>query len=162
MIDLLFRPVMACPAADGSVPEGFDTCKNYWEYIADDIQDSSFVVSGYWAVVIAGCLIGNILVFWGFGRASERLNKRLRDDAFTALLRQDVAYFDKRSVGSITSQLQDDAAKIHAFSGEPVRAFLVALSSVVTGIVLSFIVGHFFDSSTLKGLVRVSPSLGLS
>lgn len=53
-------------------------------------------------------------------------------------MRQEVAYFDQRSVGRITSQLQDDAARIQAFSGEPVRAFLTALASVVTGVVLSF------------------------
>jgi ATP-binding cassette, subfamily B (MDR/TAP), member 1 len=60
--------------------------------------------------------------------------------SFTALLRQEVGYFDMRSVGSITSQLQDDAARIQAFSGEPVRALLVALASVVTGLALSFYV----------------------
>ena len=52
---------------------------------------------------------------------------------------------DKRSVGRITSQLQDDAARIQAFSGEPVRAMAVAMSSVVIGVVLSLVVcygGH--------------------
>lgn len=49
-------------------------------------------------------------------------------------------FTDKRSVGRITSQLQDDAARIQAFSGEPVRAMAVALSSVVIGIVLSLVV----------------------
>jgi ABC-type multidrug transport system fused ATPase/permease subunit len=71
---------------------------------------------------------------------SERLSKRVRDMSFTALLRQEVGYFDMRSVGSITSQLQDDAARIQAFSGEPVRAFLVALAAVATGVILAFIV----------------------
>jgi ATP-binding cassette, subfamily B (MDR/TAP), member 1 len=47
---------------------------------------------------------------------------------------------DKQSVGKITSQLQDDAARIHAFSGEPVRAFLTAVASVVTGVALGFYV----------------------
>jgi ATP-binding cassette, subfamily B (MDR/TAP), member 1 len=93
-------------------------------------------------VVIAGCLVGNILTYWGFGLASERLSKRVRDMSFTALLRQEVAFFDQRSVGSITSQLQDDASRIQAFSGEPIRAIFVALSSVLTGVVLSFIVSH--------------------
>jgi prolipoprotein diacylglyceryltransferase len=50
---------------------------------------------------------------------------------------------DKRSVGRITSQLQDDAARIQAFSGEPVRAMAVALSSVLVGIVLSLVVSFF-------------------
>lgn len=66
---------------------------------------------------------------------------------------------DKRSVGRITSQLQDDASKIQAFSGEPVRAMAVAMSSVVIGVVLSFVVRihpHRLCSRTMrmKGLMR--------
>jgi ATP-binding cassette, subfamily B (MDR/TAP), member 1 len=85
-------------------------------------------------------MFGFIFSIWGFGTASERLNKRVRDSSFEALMRQEVAYFDQRSVGRITSQLQDDAARIQAFSGEPVRAFLVAMASIITGVVLSFVV----------------------
>merc|ERR1712187_582059 len=79
------------------------------------------------------------MTFGGFGYASERMNKRVRDLAFTALLRQEVAFFDKRSVGSITSQLQDDASRLQAFSSDPVRVFCTAIASLVTGLVLSFV-----------------------
>lgn len=41
-------------------------------------------------------------------------------------------------MGTLTSELEDDAARIHAFSGEPIRSLLVALSSVITGLVVSF------------------------
>jgi len=82
---------------------------------------------------------GNVMTFGGFGYASERMNKRVRDLAFTALLRQEVAFFDKRSVGSITSQLQDDASRLQAFSSDPVRVFCTAIASLVTGLVLSFV-----------------------
>lgn len=71
--------------------------------------------------------------------AAERINKRMRDMTFSALMRQEVAFFDKRSVGSITSQLQDDVSFIFAFSGEPVRTLIVTLSSVVTGLTISMI-----------------------
>lgn len=50
---------------------------------------------------------------------------------------------DKRSVGSITSQLQDDAARLQAFSGEPIRSMLTAMSAVIIGVTLSFIVRLF-------------------
>ena len=60
--------------------------------------------------------------------------------AFASLVKQEVAYFDKRSVGKITSQLQDDAARLHTFTGEPIRSFLIAVSSLFTGLILSFVV----------------------
>ena len=84
-------------------------------------------------------LIGNVLLFYGFGTASERMNKRVRDAAFCSLIRQDVEFFDKRSVGSISSQLQDDAAKIYSFSGEPIRTFVVGIASLLVGIIISFV-----------------------
>jgi ATP-binding cassette subfamily B (MDR/TAP) protein 1 len=140
MIDLLFRRVELCPDAAGLIPEDYPSCDEYWQETADLMQERSFEVAGFWAILITGCIVGNVLTFWGFGTASERLNKRVRDSSFSALMRQEVGFFDKRSVGKLTSQLQDDAARIHAFSGEPVRSLLIALASVVTGVTLSFIV----------------------
>lgn len=137
-IDLLFRPVYACDDATAQEDFGFDTCEDYWDDTADGMRSRSFVVAGYWAIVAFGSVFGNVLTFWGFGQASERMNKRVRDATFKSLVRQECAYFDKRSVGKITSQLQDDAARLHTFTGEPVRAFLIAIASVFTGLVLSF------------------------
>lgn len=117
----------------------FDKCQDFYDDVADDMRQTSFELAGYWALIVVGCMLGNVLTIWGFGMASERLNKRIRDSSFAALVRQEVAFFDKRSVGSITSQLQDDAARIHTFSGEPIRTFLIAASSIVTGVVVSFI-----------------------
>lgn len=139
MIDLLFQPVLPCSNEAGEIPYGFQSCEDYWSDVASDMKDRSFVVAGYWVIVLAGDLIGFVLMYWGFGTASERLNKRVRDFSFEALLRQEVAYFEQRSVGRITSQLQDDCARISAFSGAPVRSFLMAMASIVTGVVLGFV-----------------------
>jgi ATP-binding cassette subfamily B (MDR/TAP) protein 1 len=124
---------------------GFLTCEDYWSSIADFMQERSFEVAGFWTIVAVGSVVGNMITFWGFGMASERLNKRTRDSAFASLVRQEIAFFDRRSVGNITSQLQDDAARMHTFTGEPVRAILIALSSVFTGLVLSFVVSYKHD-----------------
>ena len=137
-IDLLFRPVFDCTPEFLSA-NAFDTCEEYWQYIAHDMRQQSFELAGYWLVVAFGCIFGNMFAVWGFGMASERLNKRVRDSAFAALIRQEVGFFDKRSVGDITSELQTDTARIHSFSGEPIRSFLIAMSSVITGVVVSFI-----------------------
>jgi ATP-binding cassette subfamily B (MDR/TAP) protein 1 len=127
-IELLYKPVMGC-----DVP-GLPTC----ESIAEDMQNMSFNISYGWLAVMCSTIVGNVLLWYGFGMASERMNKRVRDAAFGSLVRQEVAFFDKRSVGSITSQLQDDAAMIHAFSGEPIRTFVVSLASLLVGLIISF------------------------
>jgi ATP-binding cassette, subfamily B (MDR/TAP), member 1 len=138
-IELLFRPVSLCDDSTPPPPE-YDTCQEYWNSTKESMQDRSFEIAVFWAVVAFGCIFGNMVTFWGFGNASERLSKRVRDSAFSALVRQEVAFFDKRSVGKITSELQDDAARIQTFTGEPIRSFLIAMASVVTGLVLSFVV----------------------
>ena len=88
---------------------------------------------------IIASLVGNILLYYGFGVAVERMNRRVRDDAFKSLCRQECAYFDANPVGKITSQLQDDAALVHSFTGEPIRSLVVALSSVLVGVVVGFV-----------------------
>jgi ATP-binding cassette, subfamily B (MDR/TAP), member 1 len=140
MINLLFSPVFSCPGNNGAIPYGYPSCESYWNEIAHFMKYQSFDIACYWVIVLVGCILGYVLLFWGFGTASERLNKRVRDSSFSMLMRQEVAYFDQRSVGKITSQLQDDAARIHAFSSEPVRSLLIALSAVITGLTLSFVV----------------------
>lgn len=136
------------------------TCEDYWSDFSDSMQQRSFEVGAMWGGLLLNCLIGFTIMFVGFGRASERLSKRVRNDAFSSLVRQEIAYFDMQSVGKITSELQDDAARIHSFSGVPIRSALLALSSVVTGLVLSFVVGgHCFHSMSFDAYNTSSTSL---
>jgi ATP-binding cassette subfamily B (MDR/TAP) protein 1 len=137
-IGILFQQVLPC--SPGNVPPNpyGNTCGDYWGGTAHNIRFTSYRLAGYWIIIGVGAVVGNMLTYWGFGMASERLSKRVRDGAFSALVRQEASYFDKRSVGTITSQLQDDAARIQSFSGEPVRSLIIAVASVVTGIVLAF------------------------
>lgn len=101
---------------------------------------SSIKVAIYFVALIVAALTGNVVTYVGIGTASERLSKRIRDSTFTSLLRQEVGYFDKRSVGTVTSQLQYDAARIHAFSGEPLRNFIIAIAAVLTGLIIALAV----------------------
>jgi ATP-binding cassette subfamily B (MDR/TAP) protein 1 len=136
MIEVLYTPVEDCPP----VPDGVSKdCDAYWKSIADDMQDQSLLICYAFFGVIATTLLGSTLLFWGFGVASERMNKRVRDSAFTSLLRQEIAWFDLRSPGTITSHLAEDAALLHAFSGEPIRTLVLNLSSVLIGVIVSFV-----------------------
>jgi ATP-binding cassette subfamily B (MDR/TAP) protein 1 len=136
MIEILYTAVEDCPP----VPEIVSgDCDAYWNFVADDMQDQSLRIFYAFLGVIASTLFGSTLLFWGFGVASERMNKRVRDSAFTSLLRQEIAWFDLRSPGTITSHLAEDAALLHAFSGEPIRTLVLNLSSVFIGVIVSFV-----------------------
>lgn len=140
MIEVLYIPVFPC---DGDAPPAFllspfETCQEYLDDIADEMREESFYIGYAWIGLMGATIIGNGLLFYGFGKSSEKMNKRVRDAAFTSLIRQEISYFDLRSVGSITTHLQDDAAMVHAFSGEPIRSLFMNLSSLLIGLILSF------------------------
>ena len=141
MVDLLYlHPVFPCNVSNGQPPPPpFVTCQNYWDYTSDDMRELSFLITYIYIALMVAALIGNTLVFYGFGTATERMNKRVRDATFKNLIRQEVAYFDTRPASAITSQLSDDAAMIHSFSGEPIRTLVMNLASIFVGLVVSFI-----------------------
>ena len=139
LIQLLYNPVLYCDDLEVPPPEGFSSCPEYWESESDQMRDLSFkVFYGLLAIMFSACC-GHVLLFYGFGTATERMNKRVRDAAFKSLVRQEVAWFDVRPVGVITTKLSDDAALIHSFSGEPIRTLVLNLASVFVGLVVSFV-----------------------
>lgn len=117
--------------------------------IAADMRESSFKVAVGCVVVMVTVVIGNVLLYYGFGTASERMNKRIRDAAFNSLVRQEVGWFDLREPGELTTRLQDDAALIHSFSGEPIRTVVMTLASLLVGVIISFIFMWPFTLITL-------------
>ena len=141
MIELLFHPILPCdnePFVNVLNGMEFATCQDYFDNEADYLRDFSFNVTYAWCGIIASAVIGNILLSYGFGAATERMNKRVRDQIFVALMRQDVAYYDTHSVSNLSTKLEDDAAMMHSFSGEPIRQLTMTVASLVVGLVLSF------------------------
>lgn len=136
MIDLLYKPTPFC---DGLTETKFGSCDDYFIFKADDMKNLSFNISYAWVATGIATFIGYILLYFGFGYSAERMNKRTRDAAFRSLIRQEVAYFDNQIVGNIASRIEEDAAMIHSFSGEPLRTFFVNISSVFIGIIVCFV-----------------------
>lgn len=136
-IQILYRPVFNCTTELLAV-SGYSDCEEYWDSEGQTLRQVSFEVATYWFILVGVCALGHILLFWGFGNASERMSRRVRDAAFKSLVRQEVSYFDKRNIGKITSGLQEDATRIQTFTGDPIRSLLIGVSSTLTGVVLSF------------------------
>lgn len=144
MIELLYYPIAPCTDdaelsfINSGNDETFDSCQEYFDHEADYLRDFSFKVTYAWVGIIASGVIGNILLFYGFGAATERMNKRIRDQIFVALMKQDVSYYDTHSLSNLSTKLEDDAAMMHSFSGEPIRQLFMTIASLLVGLVLSF------------------------
>lgn len=61
-INLLFRRIPACDVEMATVP-----CDITYQMEADSMRDKSFELAIYWAIIAVGCVIGNMLTFYGFG-----------------------------------------------------------------------------------------------
>jgi ATP-binding cassette subfamily B (MDR/TAP) protein 1 len=139
MIELLFHPVMKCSEETVSLLGPYETCSAYWRNESSYMKAMSEELSIYWSIVLVACIVGHVMVFVGYGMESERLNKRVRDGVFKGCVRQEIGFFDKIPVTTLLTQLQSDSAKIHAFSGQPIRIFLINVSSVLCGLLIAFI-----------------------
>ncbi|KAK9513786.1 hypothetical protein VZT92_027292 [Zoarces viviparus] len=78
-----------------------------------------------------------------FGKSGEILTLKLRRDAFTAMMRQDLGWFDhpKNSVGALTTRLATDAAQVQGATGVRMATFAQNLANMGTSVIISFVYG---------------------
>ena len=115
MIELLYQPVQTCEVAAQFL--GFANCNEYHDDVASDMRRMSFLLTYGFIGLIAVSLGGLSVAYWGFGSGAERMNKRVRDAAFTSIVRQEVAWHDINPPGELSSRLAEDTAMLQAFAG---------------------------------------------
>lgn len=99
----------------------------------------------FWAVsfVILGIMsfVGNTGQHAVLGISGEKLTKRLRSEAFRALLRQEIGYFDleENSLGALTGRLSSDAGAIKGLTGDLFGVGMNLMGALLSGIIISFI-----------------------
>lgn len=84
-------------------------------------------------------LIAHLTQGYLFAVAGSRLGSRARLRAFTAILKQDVAFFDRdeNSSGSLTAFLAVEATRLNGISGNTLGAMLNAVVTLASGIAVS-------------------------
>uniref|UniRef100_A0A7E4ZR48 ABC-type xenobiotic transporter n=1 Tax=Panagrellus redivivus TaxID=6233 RepID=A0A7E4ZR48_PANRE len=100
------------------------------------------------AVLYAGLfaiigLFGGVATFgsgFSLGIVGERVAMRLRLAVYKNILRQDGAYFDKRthSVGALTARLSSDAKNIQGAIDQRLAEVLQGITTLVAGVVIAF------------------------
>lgn len=92
---------------------------------------------------LAGWLRGSIMAI-----AGERVVARLRTRLFSAILQQEIGYFDKTKSGSLVSRLTSDTVVVQTVTTSSLPEMLLGLIKVIVAMVLMFII-----SVKLSGLV---------
>ncbi|KAI1501011.1 multidrug resistance protein [Biscogniauxia marginata] len=105
-------------------------------------SDSDFWSAMYLMLAFV-MLIAQISQGVAFAKCSERLIHRVRDRAFRAMLRQDVAFFDKdeNTAGALTSFLSTETTHVAGLSGVTLGTLLMVTTTLVASIVLGLAFG---------------------
>uniref|UniRef100_A0A8C3NS64 Phosphatidylcholine translocator ABCB4 n=1 Tax=Geospiza parvula TaxID=87175 RepID=A0A8C3NS64_GEOPR len=112
----------------------------------------------YYSGIAAGVLLAAYIQtsFWTL--AAGRQIKKIRENFFHAIMRQEIGWFDVNDVGELNTRLLDDVSKINDGIGDKVGLLVQALTTFVTG----FIVGLIRGWKLTLVILAVSPVLGLS
>ena len=78
-----------------------------------------------------------------FGVSGENLTARMRNDAFEAMLKQEMGWFDKveNNTGSLCARLAGDAVNVQGATGTRVGSIMQG----VAGVLIAVIMGLYFN-----------------
>jgi ATP-binding cassette, subfamily B (MDR/TAP), member 1 len=110
---------------------------------AGRIKHDSDFWSGLYVMLAAVQFISFAVQGIIFAKASEILIHRVRNQAFRAFLRQDVAFFDNdaNTAGSLTSFLSTETTHVAGLSGVTLGTLLMVFTTLVAAMSLSLAIG---------------------
>ncbi|GLE03422.1 hypothetical protein PINS_up012324 [Pythium insidiosum] len=125
---------------------------NYAKY-KQSLDDAFLDAISHDVMVYALGYLGAAVVLFAFTAAqsycfrfmAEKLTTRLRDVHFTALCRQDVAFFDdqRHAAGALTAELATNATKVALISGDAQGRVVQSAFTFVAAILISFTTGSW-------------------
>ncbi|XP_055855395.1 multidrug resistance protein homolog 49 [Episyrphus balteatus] len=107
--------------------------------------------------LVAG--LGTLVQTYMFTVAGAKLTTRLRQRAFKTIVSQEIGYFDdqRNSVGALCSRLAGDCSNVQGATGSRVGIMVQSVSTLLLGIIMSFV---YSWNLTLVTLVTVPFVIG--
>jgi len=120
--------------------------------------EAELTVFSYYYITVAGCVI-----LFGYFQvanwvlASSRQTKKIRQEFFRSIMRQEIGWFDVHHLGELNSRMNDDVNKISEAIADKFSVFVQRLATFIGGFVVGFINGW---QLTLV-ILAISPLLGV-
>ncbi|XP_060052278.1 phosphatidylcholine translocator ABCB4 isoform X3 [Erinaceus europaeus] len=138
-----------------SLPVNFSlSMLNPGRILEEEMTRYAYYYSGLGAGVLIAAYIQ--VSFWTL--AAGRQIKKIRQEFFHAILRQEIGWFDINDTTELNTRLTDDISKISEGIGDKVGMFFQAIATFFAGFIVGFIRGW---KLTLV-IMAISPILGLS
>uniref|UniRef100_A0A914DR54 Uncharacterized protein n=1 Tax=Acrobeloides nanus TaxID=290746 RepID=A0A914DR54_9BILA len=93
----------------------------------------------YYLLLGVAMLITSYIQIACWESVAERLTHNLRKNYLKAILRQEIAWFDKMQTGNLTARLTDDLERVREGLGDKLSLFIQMLASFVAGFIVGFI-----------------------
>ncbi|XP_018398759.1 PREDICTED: multidrug resistance protein homolog 49 [Cyphomyrmex costatus] len=121
---------------------------------AEEVMNDTILMSILFIVVGLITGVGTFLQMHMFGLAGVRMTTRIRKMTFSAMLKQDMGWYDedKNSVGALCARLSSDAAAVQGATGTRIGSMLQAFSTLVIGISISM---YYSWKMTLVSVVSI-------
>ncbi|XP_071802901.1 ATP-dependent translocase ABCB1-like isoform X2 [Asterias amurensis] len=109
----------------------------------DEINARTTLYCLLFAAIGVVIMVASVVQGSALGKSGEELTVRLRHNAFKAMLRQDISWFDneKNSTGALTTRLATEAAQVQGATGARIGVLMQSVCNIGTAIVISFIYG---------------------
>ncbi|CAF4225852.1 unnamed protein product, partial [Rotaria sordida] len=115
-------------------------------FVEPNLEEQKRLINIYAACTFLTGLVAavtQLLINVGFAKSGEELTMRMRKLIFSAILRQEMSYFDyeTNSSGALITRLSIDASSLKGMTGARIGTILQALSATITCLAVAFSVG---------------------
>jgi ABC-type multidrug transport system fused ATPase/permease subunit len=109
-------------------------------YLPSGLATAALPYLGWFILLGSGAFVGVLSRISIFTMLGERLTRKLRAQAFEAILRQPAAFFDepRNGVGRLTTRLATDAALVKGASGEALGSLVEGTGAIICALAISF------------------------
>ncbi|CAD8160850.1 unnamed protein product [Paramecium pentaurelia] len=112
-----------------------------------------------WFLVLAGCAwLLSFLSFTTFMISGERQSIRMRKEYFSAILRQEVGWFDSINPNELNTKVADETFAVEDAIKEKAGTFIITFSTFICG----FIIGYSYGWQLALVITAAMPCLAIS
>nr|XP_020843129.1 multidrug resistance protein 1 isoform X2 [Phascolarctos cinereus] len=128
------------------------------ENVFENLEAEMTTYALYYTGLGFGVLVASYVQVAGWTLAAGRQVKKIRQNFFHSIMRQEIGWFDVHDVGELNTRLSDDVSKINDGIGDKIGLFFQAVATFLTG----FIVGFSRGWKLTLVILAISPVLGAS